>query len=86
MVCFMFFPHPQTILSLEPTSALDTEAASAVEKCLVNQIHASDSLLKATVWITHSPEQGRRVGTRFVSIQNGVCSEDYSRDVEHEDA
>ncbi|TFK42572.1 P-loop containing nucleoside triphosphate hydrolase protein [Crucibulum laeve] len=65
----------EVLLLDEPTSALDAESSSMVEKYLVNEIH-SDSMLKALVWITHSEEQGRRVGTRFIQLCAGGCTED----------
>ncbi|KZT26456.1 P-loop containing nucleoside triphosphate hydrolase protein [Neolentinus lepideus HHB14362 ss-1] len=52
----------------EPTSALDPESSKSVETCLTSDMKAPDSTLQAIVWITHSEEQARRVGTRFVEV------------------
>ena len=60
---------------LEPTSALDPESSLLVEKALKDELHASDSALKAIVWITHSAEQSRRVGTRFLHLSAAGCVE-----------
>ena len=60
----------------EPTSALDGESSIAIERDLVAAVKDPDSGPKAIVWITHSPEQGHRVGTRFIRITaGGVCEE-----------
>lgn len=74
-------PHHGTLLfapsaDLEPTSALDPETTLAVEKYTVSALHRPDSTVKAIIWITHSEEQGQRVGTRFVTVAAGrVCEE-----------
>ena len=59
----------------EPTSALDPESSASVEKLLASELRASDSTLKAIVWITHSEEQGQRVGTRHLYLADGCCRE-----------
>lgn len=60
---------------IEPTSALDADSSTRVEKRLQNMLKADDSCTKALVWITHSAEQGQRVGTRFIEVSNGSCRE-----------
>lgn len=60
----------------EPTSALDSETALRVEEFLTNRVNSELTKLRALVWITHSPEQGRRIGTRFVQFSGGTCAED----------
>ena len=59
----------------EPTSALDTDSSARVERELTDMMHSPDSTLKALVWITHSPEQAQRVGTRFLEIKDGSIQE-----------
>jgi ABC-type iron transport system FetAB ATPase subunit len=49
-----------------------------VENFLASEIKSSESILKALVWITHSEEQGRRVGTRFIRIVDGGAHEEVS--------
>ena len=60
----------------EPTSALDSESSAAIERDLVAEVKSPDSKLKAIMWITHSPEQGQRVGTRFVRVESGGVREE----------
>ncbi len=52
---------PQVLLLDEPTSACDPAATVLVEKAVV----ASGSTV---VWVSHDPEQPRRVGGRVVSF------------------
>jgi len=66
----------EILLLDEPTSALDPDTASSVEDFLKSEIKSSSSNLKALVWVTHSEEQGRRVGTRFVHLTSGGIQED----------
>ncbi|KIM87098.1 hypothetical protein PILCRDRAFT_815556 [Piloderma croceum F 1598] len=65
----------EVLLLDEPTSALDPESSAAVEKVLASELRASESTLKAIVWITHSEEQGQRVGTRHLYLADGSCKE-----------
>lgn len=62
----------------EPTSALDAQSSVAVEEYIVDLLKSTDSNLKAAVWITHSEEQAKRVGTRFLRIANGTIQEENS--------
>ncbi|KII88496.1 hypothetical protein PLICRDRAFT_176078 [Plicaturopsis crispa FD-325 SS-3] len=66
----------EILLLDEPTSALDPESSAAVEKYIASEIKREDSTLKAVVWITHSEEQGRRVGTRFLHVTPTGCEEE----------
>ena len=59
----------------EPTSALDAETSELVEKYIISEVKEGKGNLKAVVWITHSHEQGQRVGTRFLEVANGGCKE-----------
>ncbi|TDL27485.1 P-loop containing nucleoside triphosphate hydrolase protein [Rickenella mellea] len=65
----------EILLLDEPTSALDAETSLQVEKYLTRQIADRSSSMKAIVWITHSAEQGGRVGTRFITVADGGCRE-----------
>lgn len=38
-------------------------------------IGTGSSATKALIWITHSADQGHRVGTRFISLADGTCQE-----------
>jgi len=65
----------EILLLDEPTSALDSETSLMVENFLVDMVRTRKSSLKALVWITHSPEQSRRVGNRFIYLFSGGCHE-----------
>ncbi|EAU88531.2 ATP-binding cassette transporter [Coprinopsis cinerea okayama7 len=58
----------EVILLDEPTSALDEETSLLVERYLVDEVASQTGSLKALVWITHSADQGRRVGTSTTSL------------------
>lgn len=62
--------------SIEPTSALDAATSEQVENSLMSMVESSHANLKALVWITHSQDQGRRVGTRFLRVTAGGIHED----------
>ncbi|KLO10667.1 P-loop containing nucleoside triphosphate hydrolase protein, partial [Schizopora paradoxa] len=60
----------------EPTSALDSQTTAEVEGYLAGMLSKDECRTKAMVWITHSSEQGSRVGTRFLSISSETLHED----------
>ena len=64
------------VADLEPTSALDPDTALAVEKYTLSALHKPESTVKAIIWITHSEEQGQRVGTRYITISGGKAREE----------
>ncbi|KAF9227892.1 P-loop containing nucleoside triphosphate hydrolase protein [Gyrodon lividus] len=66
----------QVLLLDEPTSALDPQSTALVEYFISSELRSPESELKAILWITHSEEQGRRVGTRFLRISNSGCQEE----------
>jgi len=47
-----------------------------VEKYTLSALHEPESTVKAIIWITHSEEQGQRVGTRFITIVGGKAREE----------
>ncbi|KZS99251.1 P-loop containing nucleoside triphosphate hydrolase protein [Sistotremastrum niveocremeum HHB9708] len=61
----------EILLLDEPTSALDAETSALVEKELTSAIKSHGSNIKALIWITHSEEQGKRVGTRALHMESG---------------
>ena len=61
---------------IEPTSALDSQSAKNVEDYLVYEVKSRVGRLRAIVWITHSEEQGRRVGSKFLRITAGGIEEE----------
>ncbi|CAL1705036.1 unnamed protein product [Somion occarium] len=68
----------EILLLDEPTSALDAQTSITVENYLTQLTKSPDSNLKAAVWITHSPDQSKRVGTRFLRIADGTLREESS--------
>ncbi|KAH7317997.1 P-loop containing nucleoside triphosphate hydrolase protein [Rhizoctonia solani] len=68
----------EVLLLDEPTSALDSETSALVEKTLT-ALPKSEASVKAIVWITHSREQGERVGTRWINVTgHGIEESDTS--------
>ncbi|KAF7778715.1 hypothetical protein Agabi119p4_3060 [Agaricus bisporus var. burnettii] len=68
----------EVLLLDEPTSALDPQSSAMVEEFLIQSVKSKERNLKALIWITHSEEQAKRVGTRFFNFSNGRCEEDIS--------
>ncbi|KAG1891047.1 P-loop containing nucleoside triphosphate hydrolase protein [Suillus subluteus] len=66
----------EILLLDEPTSALDHQSTKLVEEFILNDLRSPQNGLKAIVWITHSEEQARRVGTRFLRISASGCEEE----------
>ncbi|KAI6099876.1 P-loop containing nucleoside triphosphate hydrolase protein [Pisolithus croceorrhizus] len=60
----------EVLLLDEPTSALDPYSTTL--------LRSTESELKAIIWITHSEEQARRVGTRFLQVTPTGCEEEPS--------
>lgn len=61
---------------------MDAGSSEAVEKYLLDEVKEGKGRVKALIWITHSEDQGRRVGTRFLRITaGGLEEEDVQRDV-----
>jgi ABC-type iron transport system FetAB ATPase subunit len=46
-----------------------------VERYVLQTVKDSKSKLKTVVWITHSKEQGQRVGSRFFDVADGGVRE-----------
>lgn len=68
-------PGAEVLLLDEPTSALDAETTFLVENTLRHLIEDNNSTVKGIIWITHSEEQGRRVGKRYLYLDEGGCLE-----------
>ncbi|KAJ3827963.1 P-loop containing nucleoside triphosphate hydrolase protein [Lentinula raphanica] len=68
----------EVLLLDEPTSALDQDSCLQVERQILDTLNSSESPLKAIVWITHSPEQANRVGTRCLQFSSGSSYEEPS--------
>ncbi|KAJ4487944.1 P-loop containing nucleoside triphosphate hydrolase protein [Lentinula aciculospora] len=70
------FDTAEVLLLDEPTSALDQDSCLLVERHILDALRSSENPLKAIVWITHSPEQASRVGTRFLQFSGGSSYEE----------
>jgi putative ABC transport system ATP-binding protein len=66
--------EPQVLLLDEPTSSLDPQSASAVER-LVQHWHSAGSGSRAYLWVSHDHDQARRMSTRCLTMSNGVLQQ-----------
>ncbi len=66
--------EPDMLLLDEPTAALDPQTAEAVER-LVDIWYQQQPDHRALVWVTHNPEQSRRVAGRQLTLQQGALIE-----------
>ncbi len=64
--------RPQVLLLDEPTSGLDQGSARQVEALILDYIKDNQA---AAIWVSHDPEQCRRVATRHFQIENGLIQE-----------
>jgi putative ABC transport system ATP-binding protein len=62
--------RPEVLLLDEPTSALDRAATAAFERTV--GLLASDGV--AVLWVSHDPDQVRRVADRVVEMEAGRCT------------
>ncbi|KAI0693287.1 P-loop containing nucleoside triphosphate hydrolase protein [Cytidiella melzeri] len=68
--------NAEILLLDEPTSALDAGTSDTVENYILDEIKNGNGTLKAVVWITHSADQAKRVGTRFLRVTSGGIHEE----------
>lgn len=64
---------PDVLLLDEPTAALDAQSVQAVETLVTQWFEASPGT-RATVWVSHDPEQAQRVGHLHMTMHAGVLS------------
>lgn len=64
--------EPKVLLMDEPTSALDVSATMTIEE-LIKKLHREMNL--SVVFVTHSPQQGRRIGCEAHLLYNGKIIE-----------
>ena len=60
--------EPSVLLLDEPTSALDSASAKVVEEALI-QLNRNNGV--TLVWVTHDPQQARRVGGKLMIMDRG---------------
>lgn len=61
---------PRILLLDEPTSGLDPKTTDRVEQILKERLNMGLSIL----WVTHDPEQARRIARRFLLVEKGdIC-------------
>ncbi|MCW8887929.1 MAG: ATP-binding cassette domain-containing protein [Gammaproteobacteria bacterium] len=65
--------EPQVLLLDEPTSGLDQTSALKVEEMVKSYVKQHQA---TAIWISHDPEQCRRVATHQLLMDNGLVSED----------
>lgn len=63
--------EPQVMLFDEPTSALDPQSAAAVESLVLHWFDAGAGS-RAYIWVSHDPQQARRMGDRHLTMVKGV--------------
>jgi len=65
--------RPEVLLLDEPTSGLDQNAALNVETLIKNYTEKEQATV---IWVSHNPEQCRRIATRQLLMVNGVVREE----------
>lgn len=65
---------PEVLLLDEPTAALDSTAARAVEQC-IEQWFREDAQRRSMVWVSHNAEQADRMADRVIAVEAGTVRE-----------
>ncbi|MDR5793151.1 ATP-binding cassette domain-containing protein [Caballeronia sp. LZ008] len=65
---------PDVLLLDEPTASLDPASARSIEALVAAWFDADDA--RACIWVSHDPDQARRVATRHLTMNAGVLGED----------
>ncbi len=65
-------PGPRVFLLVEPTAGLDNAAMAAAEALVAERRAAAGA---GVVWVTHDAGQARRVGRRWLLLQDGRVEE-----------
>jgi phosphate-transporting ATPase len=64
--------RPKVLLLDEPTAALDRTSVAAVESLIATQVRAG----LAVLWVTHDPDQAKRIAQRCLVVRNGQVREE----------
>jgi len=64
--------RPKVLLLDEPTAALDPASVAAVESLIAARIRAG----LAVLWVTHDPEQAKRIAHRLLVVKSGQVQEE----------
>ena len=64
--------RPKVLLLDEPTAALDVASAAAVEALINARLRTG----LAVLWVTHDPEQAKRVAHRLLVVEAGQVREE----------
>ncbi len=64
---------PQVLLLDEPTANLDTANRQRAEAVIFDYLEHNAAM---ALWVTHDPEQGRRIGARHLRIQGTALVEE----------
>ena len=65
--------RPQVLLLDEPTANLDAANRQRTEAVILDYLERRDAL---ALWVTHDPEQGRRIGMRRLRIEGSNLVEE----------
>jgi ABC-type iron transport system FetAB ATPase subunit len=65
--------QPRALLLDEPTANLDAASRQRTEAVILDYLERNDAL---ALWVTHDPEQGRRIGVRRLRIEGAGLVEE----------
>ncbi|WP_408151343.1 ABC transporter ATP-binding protein [Caballeronia glebae] len=67
---------PDVLLLDEPTASLDPASARSIEALVSAWFDADADAARACIWVSHDPDQARRVATRHLTMNAGVLGGD----------
>jgi putative ABC transport system ATP-binding protein len=66
--------EPEVLLLDEPTASLDPASVRAIEALVAAWFGAGTA--RASIWVSHDPQQARRIATRQLTMTAGVLGEE----------